>query len=253
MKILLVEDEEIAARRLERLLGELSVPIEEIRFAESVSGAEKELRSGFQPELVFLDIHLEDGTGFEVIPFIPEETPIIFTTAFDNYAIEAFKVNSIGYLLKPVVPEDLASVMDKFHRLKKGIEISQLQDLQQLIKQLRPGQDMKRLLIRIGTKLKSIDLGQIALIQSVNRIIYLYTQDGNRYPVEKTLDELEKLLPDEQFFRVNRSAIINEKAIRQLIIWSKSRIKLELEFQPEEELLVSAEKVQAFKSWYTGS
>ncbi len=253
MKILLVEDEEIAARRLERLLGELNIPLREIRFAESVAGAEKELRSGFHPDLVFLDIHLEDGTGFEVIPFLSAETPIIFTTAFDNYAIEAFKVNSIGYLLKPVVLEDLSSVMEKFQRLKKGMEIGQLHGLQQLIKQLQPEPDMKRLLIRIGAKLKSIDLGQIALIQSVNRNIYLYTLDGNRYPLEKTLDELEKQLPDEQFFRVNRSNIIHEKAIRQLILWSKSRIKLELEFQPEEEVLVSAEKVQAFKNWYTGS
>lgn len=253
MKILLVEDEEIAARRLERLLGELDIPQREIRFAESVAGAEKELRSGFQPDLVFLDIHLEDGTGFEVIPLLPPETPIIFTTAYDNYAIEAFKVNSIGYLLKPVVPENLSVAMEKFHRLKKGNEIGQLEGLHQLVKQWQREPDLKRILIRIGTKLKSIDLGQIALIQSVNRNIYLYTLDGSRYPVEKTLDELIRQLPEDQFFRVNRSAIINEKAIRQLILWSKSRIKLELEFQPEEEVLVSAEKVHAFKSWYTGS
>lgn len=253
MKILLVEDEEIAAQRLERLLGDMAVSIQEIRFAESVADAGKELRSGFQPDLVFLDIHLEDGTGFDVIPLLPPETPIIFTTAFDNYAIDAFKVNSIGYLLKPVVPEDLSASMAKFQMLKKGNEISQLQSLQQLVKHLQREPDLKRILIRIGSKLKSIDLDDIALIQSVNRNIYLYTLDGNRYPVEKTLDELSKQLPEEQFFRVNRSAIINEKAIRQLILWSKSRIKLELEFQPEEEVLVSAEKVQAFKSWYTGS
>lgn len=164
MKILLIEDEEIAARRLERLLGELSIPLVEIRFAESVKGAGKELHNGFHPDLVFLDIHLEDGTGFEVIPLLPPETPIIFTTAFDSYAIEAFKVNSIGYLLKPVVLQDLSSAMEKFHRLKKGNEIDHLHGLHHLVKQLQREPDIKRILIRIGAKLKSIDLDQIALI-----------------------------------------------------------------------------------------
>lgn len=152
-----------------------------------------------------------------------------------------------------MVLEDLSAAMEKFQRLKKGNEIDQLHGLHHLVKQLQREPEIKRILIRIGTKLKSIDLDQIALIQSVHRNIYLYTLDGNRYPVEKTLDELGKHLPEGQFFRVNRSAIIHEKAIRQLILWSKSRIKLELEFQPEEEVLVSAEKVQSFKSWYTGS
>ncbi len=243
MKILIVEDEEIAALRLMKQIRSIRGDQDVLFHSESIRKTGELLSRAESPDLVFLDIHLEDGSGFDVIPLLDVRVPVIFTTAYDAHALEAFKVNSLDYLLKPVKEEELAQSFAKLDRLKPLSDIKTI-----------PGgrQALKRLLVKIGSRLKTIELDEISLIQSFNRQVHIYLRNGVKYPLELTLDELERDLPPESFFRVSRSNIVSDKSIRQLIIWSKSRIRLELDTEPEDEVLVSAEKVARFKSWYTG-
>lgn len=250
---IIIEDEDPAADRMVRLLSEL-VPDSECQSRlVSIKSSVDWLSGHVHPDLIFMDIQLADGNSFEIFKKIKPDCPVIFTTAYDNYAIEAFKVNSIDYLLKPVKKEELRNALDKFQK-QRYIQGNSGIDFDRLIKTI-VSQDhfQKRLLIRFGDVIKAIEISDAAYFYTENKINYVCTFDGRNYPVDMNLDELEKAIDPSVFFRINRQFIVNVKAITKMVAWSKSRVKLELNPKTEIETVVSTERSPLFKTWLTGS
>ena len=248
MKVVLIEDEKPAARRLSRMIE--AEGYDQITQLHSVEEAVNYF--GAQPEvdLVFLDIQLSDGLSFEIFDHVEVVAPIIFTTAYDEYALQAFKHNSIDYLLKPIAKDDLEFALKKFsdqHNQQR--EISQV--LEQVSNKLMGKQQRfkKRWMIRIGNQLKLIATDEIALFYSENKVNYLQTFKGRSFDIDQSLDDLEKSLNPDSFFRISRSAIISVDNIEQIQAFSNSRLKVISDSQPDKELIVSRERVKSFKIW----
>jgi len=249
MKTLIIEDEELAAERLSRLIVETEPAAEIITTLASVKSAVKWFSENPMPELLFMDINLADGSSFEIFKKVNITCPIIFVTAFDQYAIDAFKVNSIDYLLKPLKKEDLKNALDKFKRMKPSAP-----DMSQLVSQLLGNKKefQKRIIIRFGENIKMVEVKDIAYFFTEDKINYLCTHAGLRYPVDFNLDELEHLIDPTEFFRINRQFIVNISSIEKMLAWSKSRVKLILKPVCEIETIVSTDRSPHFKEWLTG-
>jgi two-component system, LytTR family, response regulator LytT len=252
MNILIVEDEEPAALRLKKLLTEIEPDVKILEILVSVRSAVKWLKSNQPPELILMDINLADGLSFEIFSQVEIDVPIIFITAFDEYAIRAFKVNSIEYLLKPVKKDDLVSALGKYKRLHA--EKSDIPDLKMLIETLKEKQDpyKKRFLIRYGEHIKTIDINQVAYFYTEEKINFLKTKDDRTYPVEYNLDKLETMLDPERFFRINRQFIISIDSIVDMFSYSKSRVKVNLNPPIKMDTIVSTERSPHFKEWLSG-
>lgn len=248
MRVLIVEDEHLAAEKLQRQLGKVAPDFEVITVIESVEGAIKFLRDE-TPDLIFLDIHLSDGLSFSIFDKVQVSSPIIFTTAFDQYAIQAFKVNSVDYLLKPVSLSDLQYSIDKFKK-NFGKEQS-FPDLSMLKQALSPekSQYQKRFLIYTGEKIRTIQVEDAAYFFAEARSVILASTDGKQHVMDYTLDKLEQMLNPDQFFRINRQFIINVDAIGGMVQHTKGRVKIQLEPACTKESIVSAEKASRFKAW----
>lgn len=249
MKTLIIEDEELAAERLSRLIVETEPEAEIITTLASVKSAVKWFSENPMPELLFMDINLADGSSFEIFKKVNITCPIIFVTAFDQYAIDAFKVNSIDYILKPLKKEDLKNALDKFKRMKPVAP-----DMSQLVSQLLGNKKdyQKRIIIRFGENIKMVEVKDIAYFFTEDKINYLCTHAGLRYPVDFNLDELEHLIDPTEFFRINRQFIVNISSIEKMLAWSKSRVKLILKPVCEIETIVSTDRSPHFKEWLTG-
>ncbi|NHE58964.1 LytR/AlgR family response regulator transcription factor [Cyclobacterium plantarum] len=245
---LLVEDEKLAADRLERMLQQIAPDIRILAKVDSVSAAVEFLKNN-NPELIFLDIHLADGSGFEIFDQVRVACPVIFTTAYDEYALRAFQVNGIAYLLKPISQEALAGSLQKL----KSIQASdkQLAQVDRLLEQIRKREITyrKRFLVSAGNTIKSIAIQELAYFYAENKAVYLVEQTGYKYVLDETLDQLQEVLDPEQFFRVNRSFLVQVSAIRQMHPYSRSRIKLDLEPPCSKECISSSEKTAEFKDW----
>jgi len=247
MKVLLIEDEQPAAHKLIRLLEEADKQIEVIDVLASIEQTINWLAVHPGPELIFMDIQLEDGISFEIFETCKIQTPVIFTTAYDEYALKAFKVNSIDYLLKPIAPDDLKTALDKFNVLHR--QQANYSRLESIISQLQP-KTKERFLIKIGEHYRSVQTLSIHCFFIMERNTFIQTDTGKTYPIDYSLDRIEQLVDPGQFFRINRNFIVNFSAIQDILIYSSGRLKIILNgWTEKEDILVSRERVTEFKKW----
>lgn len=248
MNVLIIEDEKLAADKLEQSLLEIDPEIQVLAKLGSVKESVSWLMK-HTADLIFLDIQLSDGISFSIFDQVSTLTPIIFTTAYDQYAIKSFQLNSIAYLLKPIRKADLADSLQKLKTLQSAYKI----DFESLLAHLqgREPDYKKRFLIQIGEKIKSIEVSEIAYFYSLEKGIYLRTFQGHSYPVEFTLDKLEAVVNPAIFFRINRKYLVNLDSIANMTAYSKGRIKLELKPKADDEFdsIVSIDRSASFKKW----
>jgi two-component system, LytTR family, response regulator LytT len=247
IKVLIVEDEFPAAERLQRLLAETGSSMEVVAVTDSVSSTVKWLKNNAHPHLMFLDIQLGDGISFEIFKQVQCDSFVVFTTAYDEYAIKAFELNSVDYLLKPVKKELLIKSIEKYHRLADKTPHFPIDDVLQYIASRK--QQKSRFVINIGNKLKTVETRDVALFYTLEKSTFLCSFDGKNYPIDFSLDTLESMVPNEQFFRINRQMIVNFGAIKKIHILSKSRVKLDLSVECTQETFVSFAKTSEFKTW----
>lgn len=248
MLILIIEDEIPAATRIRKLV-EAHFPEAFIPDAiDSVEDAVSLLTDGKSPDLIFMDIHLADGLSFNIFDRVKVKSPVIFTTAFDQYAIQAFKVNSIDYLLKPVDEDELAKAVAKYkeQRNQAGPDIAELaRALRQQVTE--PGK--RRFLVKEGTKLRYVKVDDVAFFFSENSISFLCTNAGHRFMLDPTLDDLELSVSDSSFFRINRKMLVSLNCISQIEPYPGNRLALEVQPAFDEGVIVSRQKVSSFKKW----
>jgi len=257
MNVIIIEDEKLTAKRLHAQLkkydSNINILVELASVAESVLW----LTQNSQPlDLIFMDIHLEDGDSFQIFQKTNLQTPIIFTTAFDEYMIKAFKVNSIDYLLKPINYEDLSAAIDKFKSLKSVIsgrdEAVSSQSLDKLLASLGKVNtpDYKdRFMITVGTKIRTVKTTEIAFFFLEDKAVFLMTFDNAVLPADYSLDRLMQMLDPKQFFRTNRQFIVSLDAIQIVHTYSAGKLKLDLKPKPREEVFVSGDRITEFKEW----
>ncbi|WP_310381969.1 LytTR family DNA-binding domain-containing protein [Flavobacterium sp.] len=252
MTTIIIEDEKPAARLLQRKLEKLNIQVS--KMIHSVEEAIEWFSNNEHPDLIFLDIQLSDGLSFEIFEKIEIKSAVIFTTAFDEYALRAFKLNSIDYLLKPIDEDELEVAVLKFKdRLQKQDSLSKL-DFDQIKKMLQNPFDKNyktRFTVKIGQHLKVISTDEIECFFSENKGTYLHTFDNRNYLLDTTLELLEQELDSKNFFRISRKFIIPMKSIKEIVVYSNSRLKVILPSYKEDEVIVSREKVSDFKAWLT--
>lgn len=248
MDVLIIEDEDAAIRRLAKLIQEIDPEMQIVGILDSIESSLLWFEENPMPELIFLDIHLADGSSFELFDHLSITKPVIFTTAYDQYAIQAFKVNAIDYLLKPIKKNELQEAIIKY----KNQEQKQAFDYQAIAKAVNRDAYSKRFLIRFGQQIKVVEMHQAAYFYTLEKITFLVSKEGKRYPMDHSLDRLEEMADPRQFFRINRQFIINLDAIKEMYAYSKSRIKIELQPACEIETIVSTERSHLFKKWLAG-
>ncbi len=252
MRILIIEDETPAADRLKKMILDLEPNGEIINNLVSIASSVTWLKENPAPDLIFMDIHLSDGDSFQIFNELEVTSPVVFVTAYDQYALEAFKVNSIDYLLKPVKKEDLARAIEKYKQ-RTGSNMQQMMDLLKQMNIVPSKKEIqKRIVIRYGDTIKMVEISDVAYFYTEDKINFLCTKGNLRYPIDQNLDELESIVDDTIFFRINRQYIININAIDKMLAWSKSRVKVILKPVCDQETIVSTERSPHFKEWLTG-
>ncbi|AMM51123.1 hypothetical protein TH61_07920 [Rufibacter sp. DG15C] len=256
LRALILEDEPLAANRLTQLLqAQTEVPLAVVATLASVQEAVQYFKEQPLPDVAFFDIQLGDGLSFEVLEQVDVHCPIIFTTAYDAYALRAFKANSIDYLLKPIDEEDLTKALQKLQRITASSGPSQaasLHVLQQALQQLQnPSAPVykNRFVLKVGEHLRAIPVEEIDFFYSFEKATFLQTTDNRRFALDYTMDQLEQLVNPQQFFRVNRGYLVQLPAIKDIIHYTNSRLKLVLRQHTQEEVLVSRERVSTFRAW----
>lgn len=248
MRVVIVEDEKLAADRLVTILSQYDPSIEVTACFESVEETVNYLQTAAHPDLMLLDIHLSDGHSFEIFKKVSYQNPVIFITAFDQYALDAFRIFSIDYILKPVSQTSLAAAINKLKLLSSSFAVSGLKSAP--LPSTGEPLYKKRFSAKIGQRLFFITVENIALFQADNKVVYLVDKTGNRYVVEFTIEQLQQLLDPKQFFRLNRGFIVNIDAIQQVKPWYNSRLKLFIQgLTDKEEVVVSRDRVTHFKTW----
>ncbi|MBE0647188.1 MAG: response regulator transcription factor [Bacteroidales bacterium] len=248
MKVLIIEDELFAAGKLEQMLLEIDPSVRVLAKLGSISESVKWFMD-HTCDLIFLDIQLSDGISFSIFEQVNLNTPVIFTTAYDQYAIKAFRLNSISYLLKPIRRDELEESLKKYQSLKSTFSI----DFDMLLATIqgREPEYKKRFLIQIGEKIKKVEMHEIAYFFVLEKAVFMKTFPGNSYPVDYTLDKLESLVNPDRFFRINRKYLVSMDSISNMVAYSRSRVKLELTPKADEELdtIVSIDRSSDFKKW----
>jgi DNA-binding LytR/AlgR family response regulator len=246
MKVVIIEDERLAAEKLESLLKKVDIEIKVIAKLESVEDSVNWLTTNPSPDLIFMDIQLDDGISFEIFDDVKVEAPVIFITAFDQYAIRAFKVNSVDYLLKPIDRNALETAMEKYRRVFKpaGMENKLSKVFEQLAKPWKT-----RFFVKVGVHFQSVPVEDICCFFVEERCSFLKTQTGKNYALDYSLDQLQKRVDPELFFRINRNFMVNINCIAEIISYSTNRLKLKLKSFNDEGLIVSRDKVSEFKQW----
>lgn len=250
MDIIIIEDEELAAIRLESMIMKIDPTIRVLAKLESVEESVAWLNNNEDPDLIFLDIHLEDGLSFSIFDQVQVKSPIIFTTAFDEYAIKAFRLKSVDYLLKPVTLEELERSIQKYRQWINVPEANpvDMQALYQIIRQREP-EYRSRFSIVAGQKIKTISIDDVAYFHADEGIVCLVTDKKAKYPLDFSLDQLSEQLDPKQFFRINRQFIVKLSAIENIHVYPKSKLQVELHPSPNNEVFVSLDKVTRFKDW----
>lgn len=245
MKALIIEDEKPAARRITQLLEEVDQAIEIIAILDSIESSVSWLKQHPKPEIIFMDIHLADGSSFEIFKQVIITSPIIFITAYNEYALDAFKVNSIDYLLKPLKKVDLELAILKYKNLQLSFSYIPIENyIQSTSKQFKD-----RFVVRLGNKIIALNIDDIAYFYSKDKLSFIADRTGKSFPVDLSLDKLETLLNPQHFFRVNRQILAHSSAIKEIHASSKSRIQLELSPSSPIEAIISSERSSFFKRW----
>jgi DNA-binding LytR/AlgR family response regulator len=249
MRVVIIEDEQLAARRLESMVLSANSQIQVVAKLESVADSVEWFRNNPHPDLIFLDIHLEDDLSFVIFEKVQVNSPIIFTTAFDEYAIRAFKLKSIDYLLKPIVQEELNNAIRKYQDMVKPTQ--QVVDLASIYSMMTQKNTSykERFSVTVGQKIKTFTLAEIAYFYSTEGISFMVLKNKSEYPLDDSLEELTQQLNPKDFFRINRKYLVKIESIANVHIYPKSHLKLELSPLPKEEVFVSIDKVTAFKKW----
>jgi DNA-binding LytR/AlgR family response regulator len=248
MNILIVENEKPAAEKIVRLLEKIDRSLTIAGIVETVEGAINQLQNEAPPDLILMDIQLDDGLCFEIFETIGIDIPVIFTTAYDEYMLKAFKVNSVDYLLKPVEEDALRNAINKFKSLHdKAVFKNDM--IMQLIRELNAG-FKNRFLVKIGPRYRSVPVGEISCFYISGRVTFIRTFADKEYAIDYSLDYILKSVDYHTFFRINRNCMVNINAISDILFYSSSRLKIKLNSnKPMEDLIVSRDKVHEFKKW----
>ncbi|MEK6153220.1 LytTR family DNA-binding domain-containing protein [Flavobacteriaceae bacterium 3-367] len=248
MNAVIIEDEEFASKRLARLIGELAPEIEISAQLSSVESGSAWFSQNTPPDLIFLDIQLNDGYGFDILDNLEDHPPVIFTTAYNEYAVRGFKYNGLDYLLKPIVKADLRTALDKFRKTSTNNEgFSELKF--ERMKQLFQKEYKHRFMVKVGNQFRSFDVDDIAYFKSNEGLIYLHTHTAQSYPIEYSIDQLENILNPIHFFRINRKFMVSVKAVIEIHTYFNSRLLLKLKPREETQVIVSRERTTNFKRW----
>jgi two-component system, LytTR family, response regulator LytT len=246
MKILIVEDETAAYENLVDILTEVDPAIEIAGYTESVSQTIHWLQNNQNPDLILMDIHLSDGSAFSIFNAINLETPIIFTTAYDEYAIEAFKVNSIDYLLKPIKVVEMKRAIDKFRKWTRQDVLHYLSQLNQFTP-LPKYKD--KILVPVKDTIIPVDMNEISCFYTTNKNTSIYLKNGKNYSYSKTLEQIENTLNPSDFIRANKQFIIARDSVKNITIWFDNRLLITLDIEPPERIYISKNKAAEFKAW----
>src|SRR3982751_27750 len=257
MKVFIVEDEELAVKKLRKTLESVDSTAEIVGVAESIRTSVNWLQSNPAPDLILMDIELCDGQSFEIFDKIEVKSTVIFTTSYDEYALKAFKVNSIDYLLKPIQKEDLEAALNKYKQMKSmyaatahgNNDLNMDALVKELQQKLQPKEYRKRFLVKHGQKLVSIEVDEIAYFFSDGRLNFFKTFDNRKFVVDYTMDELNDMLDPDKYFRISRSFFISVNSVAQIHDYFGNRILLHLKPETDKEAIVSREKVTDFKTW----
>lgn len=252
VKVIIVEDEMPSARKLNALIATIAPDFEVVSILESVKQTVEFLNNN-KVDLIFLDIHLADGNSFSIFEQMKVETPIIFTTAFNQYAIDAFQQVSVDYLLKPFEKERLQQAIAKFRKIylceHAPPAVDYLEINRIVAESLNRKNYQERFMVHYRDQIKTIDVHEIASFYAENKAIFITTFDGHSYDVPYTLEQLEEKLDPKYFFRANRKCIVQIKAVKNAVVYSKSKLKLNLEPKLPFEVIISTEKTPRFKQW----
>ena len=249
MKVIIIEDEKPSARRLQRMLDTLNVNAETL--LHSVEESVTWFKENEHPDLIFLDIQLSDGLSFEIFESVDIKSAVIFTTAYDEYALQAFKLNSIDYLLKPIDETELAKAIHKYQERmpqKQAVTLD-FNDIKNLLVNPIERAYKKRFSVKVGQHLKLINIDDIECFYSENKGTYAYTSDGRNYLLDTTLELLEPELEPQVFFRISRKFFVNINAIKDMIHYTNSRLQIKLNTFDDQEVIVARERVKEFKDW----
>jgi len=250
IKVLIIEDEAPAFRRLQKILEELVPDIQIVDVIDSVEDTVKWMRHHELPDLIFMDIQLSDGISFEIFDQVSVTRPVVFTTAFDEYTLRAFKVNSIDYLLKPIKKEELQKSLDKFYLFHQVNTVS-VPDFSALLKSIKLDSKRykSRFLVKIGDKLITVEIERVAYFYLYLGVVHLMTWEGKTYLLDYTLDDLQQQLDPVLFFRANRQFILHLRSIPVVHKYHNGKLLVELKPPTTEQVIISAEKAAEFKSW----
>jgi two-component system LytT family response regulator len=256
MKVIIVEDEVPAAEKLERYLQKYDSTIQVLGRFDSVTATVQWLNSNQDSiDLIFMDIQLIDGLSFQIFQQVQVRKPVIFTTAFNEYALDAFKVNSIDYLLKPITFTDLSASLKKLESLRQQFNFNkdQQEHVQQVFASIKSREYKNRFMVKLGEHIRSITADQITLFFADGRDVYLVTNQNRKFIIDYTLEGLEEILNPAVFYRLNRTFILNINSIKDVLVYSNSRLKITLNQDFDKEIIVSREKVGEFKEWFDGT
>ena len=249
MKVFIVEDELQAAKRLENILYEIDPKIEILGHCNSIASCVEWFKKNPAPDLIFMDIDLLDGQSFDIFDKVEVLSPVIFATAFEHYALRAFKVNSIDYLLKPIQKEEVKASIEKFKKNTRNTKgTSDINSLIKLLKKEKPIYKT-RFLLKSGAKMTPITVDEIAYFRSEDKLSYIYSHKGLKYLTDNTLDELEKVLDPTKYFRANRQFLISIESLENVHTYFNGKLKIDLKPKPNDDVLVSREKATEFKHW----
>jgi DNA-binding LytR/AlgR family response regulator len=249
MKVIIIEDEIPAANRLEKLLHNYNREIEIVHTADSVESSVRYLTATQNHDLIFMDIQLADGLSFDIFDKVKITTPVIFTTAFDQYTLKAFKVNSIDYLLKPIDETELHQSLQKYQQLYPKTQTDFSYKILKLMQDINAVKYKERLLIKRGQQLSYLKTESTAYCFADGKLCYAVDFNGTKYLLENNLSQLEEQLQPDNFYRINRHLLINIEAVKKVHTWLGGRLKVEMPFATTAETVVSRERVNGFKEW----
>ena len=251
MKALIIEDETAAARNLAAILRQTAPDVEIVATLESVAESIDWLRTNPQPDLLFMDIHLADGDSFRIFDAVEITAPVIFTTAYDQYALEAFKVNSIDYLLKPINEADVRRALTKLERLTSTERRNYGSRVRTLASERRGREHDggEVFLVHVRDRIIPLQRDRIAFCYTSNERVTACDYDGGTYPLDRTLETLQSMLPERDFFRANRQFIVARRAVKEIVVWFGSRLALHLTVETPERIIISKARVPEFKAW----
>ena len=251
MKVVIIEDEKLSAEHLSLLLQRIDKNIQVVKYFDAVKSTTEAFKKGLDADLLFLDIHLADGNSFEIFNYVQIDIPIIFTTAYDNYAIQAFKQNSIDYLLKPISIQDLKFALEKYKKQQQTNNKQLIENITTAYQQLNKPYK-SRFLVKSGQTIDTIQTEDIHHFETQESLSFLVTNKGSRFAIDYTLDQLEGIVSPKDFFRINRKIILHIKAIEKVSIYFNGRLSITSNLLRGEANIVSRDRVNDFKVWLEG-